>query len=223
MSEAKTPPPRAGEGGEGGKLIRGAIVAFVATGALLFFLGGRLAPETTPEPRFAIDEKAHPAPPEAGEGPGTFQVTLDTADAKHFVPFDLAAGAIRPVEAGALAQESDGTGLPDIVARRYGLRAPHGAWKLGKVPLSEARVPANPPWQRDRKSGGEFQNPAMQGWYKYSYWTHLLRSNGEVYAVRLTGGGVAYVKVVSYYCQPEGSGCLTLRYRLDLETSAAGR
>jgi hypothetical protein len=97
------------------------------------------------------------------------------------------------------------------------LRAPHGAIDLGRVPLESAHVEPGAAWKDDAQIGGELQNPALRRWYSYSYWTHDLRPLGSTYAVRLAGGGTAYFQIASYYCKPEGAGCLTLRYRLDLE------
>ena len=84
---------------------------------------------------------------------------------------------------------------------------PLGALHLGDVPLEAARIPAGAVWVRDQKVSGQLQNPALKGWYSYSYWTHVLRTGGATYAVRLGGGGVAYLQIRSYYCTPEGAGC----------------
>jgi hypothetical protein len=52
--------------------------------------------------------------------------------------------------------------------------------------------------------------------------THALEPRGHAYAVRRLLGGTAITTTVSYYCQPEGSGCLTIRYALPtLRRSAA--
>ena len=79
----------------------------------------------------------------------------------------------------------------------------------------EARLPENPAWRGDEEVDGELRNPALADWYRYSYWTHRLRSRGRTHAVRMRSGGVAYLRLESYYCKPEGSGCLTFRYRFD--------
>jgi hypothetical protein len=206
----------------GRKQIFGALSAFSITGVALLLVGGRLAPDAAPEPRFAVDQTAHPVVG-AGATAGTFRVTLDTSDSRHFVPFDLATGQVRPIAASDV-QRREGAGLPDLMLRRYSLRAPHGALRLEGQSLSEARLPSVPAaaWKLDEELGGQLQNPVLKDWYRYSYWTHVLRSRGDVYAVRLASGGIAYLKILGYYCEPEGSGCLTLQYRLDLET-AQGR
>ncbi len=202
-------PPEAATARAGKRLIHVGIVAFLLTCALLFAFSGLLAPGGgSSEPRFAIDETAR------ASADGTFQVTLDASDRKHWVHFDLAGGRITTV-----APEPQAQVMADLVVWRHVLGAPHGAIKLGKVPLASARLPASPSWERDALKSGKLQNAALAHWYGYSYTTHVLRSAGETYAVRLTGGGIAYLNVVSYYCKPEGAGCMTIRYRLELEGS----
>ena len=197
-------PIRSG-GRDGKRLIHLGVAAFLVTCVVLFLFGGLLLPGAHSEPRFRVHETAR------ASADGTFQVTLDTSDRKHWVHFDLGAGSISTVSA-------DRKGPGDLLLRRHALGAPHGAMKLGKVPLAAAhRPPAGASWVNDTDVGGERQNPALGHWYGYSYATHVLRSSGETYAVRLAGGAVALLNIVSYYCEPEGSGCLTLRYRLELE------
>ena len=82
------------------------------------------------------------------------------------------------------------------------------------VPLTDASVPEGAEWRRDEEVEGVQQNPALQRWYDYSYFTHLLSTKGHVYAVKRRSGGVVLFRVESYNCEPEGAGCLTLRYRL---------
>ncbi len=197
------------------RLIHLGIGAFLVTCVALFFFSGRVAPGSHSEPRFVVDETARPSPD------GTFQVTLDTSDRKHWVHFDLSAGRVTTVAPGPASTISGGAPA-DLILRRNVLAAPHGALRLGKVPLLEARRAPGAVWVRDQETGSDVQNAALSRWYGYSYTTHALRSSGETYAVRLGRGGVAYLEVLSYYCKsvdgkPQGSGCMTIRYRLDLE------
>src|SRR5206468_11351066 len=101
----------------------------------------------------------------------------------------------------------------DLLVRRYVVQAPHGALDLGAVPLADAQMPAAPQWFADTRLAGELQNPAFAHWYQYSYWTHVLTSRDNTYAIRMADGGAALLRIRSYYCAPEGSGCLTLQYR----------
>ena len=76
-------------------------------------------------------------------------------------------------------------------------------------------LPTGARWVEDSKYKGQVQNEALADWYTYSGMTHVLKANKKANAIRLKSGGVAYFQILSYYCKPEGSGCLTLRYRLD--------
>jgi hypothetical protein len=133
---------------------------------------------------------------------GTFLVTLDVSSPRAWVGFALERGERVP------APEAD------LAARRNVLRARHGAVDLGRVPLQEAVVPESVAWRSDADLDRSSRTDVPGRWYAYGYLTHLLTSKGRVYAVRCASGAVAYVRVESYYCEPEGSGCLTLRYRL---------
>ncbi len=173
-----------------------ATVGFVVTGLVLFSVARRIAPDT--EPGHTITDKAI-----AGSD-GTFRLTVDARNGERDVAIDLSGGRVVSSPDSA-----------DIVARRFMLRAPHGAADLGDVPLEGAQAGEATEWVRDEESAGEVKNPALSAWYDYEHWAHQLTPKARTYAVRLaSGGGVAYVRFVSYYCQPEGSGCLTFDYRL---------
>lgn len=125
----------------------------------------------------------------AALGPdGTWQVTLDARDGDAWVPYSLELGRVVPDGAAA-----------DLLVRRRELRAPRGAARVD-APLRDA----TPPSERPLEDFGR--------WYDYDYLTHLLTPQDATYAVGLAEGA-ALVQIVSYYCLPEGSGCLTLRYR----------
>jgi hypothetical protein len=177
----------------GARFIAWAIGGFFAACVLLLALGRFMKPEV--EPGFAVSP-AKPTPA------GVFRVTLDVQDNKRWVAFSFGAGQV-------------GQGDADLWVQRHRLRAPAGAIDLGAVDLARAQVPAEAGWVRDELHQGVEENPALARWYNYSYWTHLLKTKGHTYAVRRAGGGVAYFRVLSYYCEPEGTGCLTLEYRLD--------
>ena len=79
-----------------------------------------------------------------------------------------------------------------------------------------AEIPDNIEWTEDGLTDGFKASPVLLKWYDYSYWTHLLQSKHEVYAIRLRGDDThaALIRIESYYCAPEGTGCSSFRYRL---------
>lgn len=178
-------------------LVRIGVVAFFAASALLLAGGDWLVPLQQAEPTYAVAEKAR------ANGDGTFQVTLDSSDVAQWVGFDFATGHRVPAD------------WVDLAVRRQSLRAPRGAVDLGYISLATATLPQDPAWQGDERVNGVRHNPILSAWYDYSLWTSLLRSKQHTFAVRTRNGGVAYVQIRSYYCKPQGSGCLTLRYRLE--------
>lgn len=179
-------------------IIKWGIGGFVVAGLVLFLVGSRSKPAEQSEPRFEISDQAESV------ADGIHRITLDVRTAERWVALDF-------------GQKRAHDGDPDILVQRSVFRAPKGALDLGAVPLAEATLPGpidGADWQGDRQIDGKLQNPAIGRWYAYSYWTHLLKSRGHTYAVRRSGGSVAFFRVVSYYCLPESSGCMTLEYRL---------
>jgi hypothetical protein len=137
-------------------------------------------------------------------------VTLDVTSRSNWTGIHFADGKVR-----------DAPGDVDLMARRHHVRAPGGAIQLGDIPLAEATLPEDPQWEIDETHDGQILNPAFGKWYAYSYFTHMLDPIPLTYAVRSASGDhVVFVRIVSYYCKPEGSGCLTLRYRLGPSLSA---
>ncbi len=153
-----------------------------------------------------INEVGYPMMPIAEvQDDGNMMVTLNTSDKDVWVPFSFELG--RQVPEGPAA---------DVAIRRHYWQAPAGAASVGVVPLSEASIPDDVEWTKDGLNDGFNASPVMLKWYNYSYWTHLLESKHEIYAIRLRGeeNRAALVRLESYYCLPEGSGCMTFRYRL---------
>ncbi len=190
-----SPPALATDGSEGSRLARWAGLGFVLACLGLFGAASLIAPVDAPG--FPLSDRASASPD------GTFEVTLDVRDAETWIGIDLDAGGA--TEPGLAAE---------IVARRYVFQAPGGAVDLGPIPLMEASIPADARWIQDSQIDGVQQNAALARWYEYGYTSHLLSSKGHTYALRSRSGERTFlVRIVSYYCEPEGSGCLTLRYR----------
>jgi hypothetical protein len=192
MEETPGSPPD-----EGTRLIHLGVGAFVATCALLF-LAATIVPRESDAPfGFSLSPVAETQPD------GTFQVTLDTSDNEKWVPFSLELGRVVPRGPAA-----------DLYLRRQLLQAPFGALELGQVALTTAAPPASAEWVPDVIVDEVKRNPVLSNWYDYSYFSHLLSSKDNAFAVHLAGGGTANVRVLSYYCDNETSGCMTLQYRV---------
>ena len=201
-TEPQTSPPQTKDDGASGKSTSSfgrfftfAVVGFILTTVLVFYVAGQVTP--TAEKTFEITPQAKPLPS------GEFQLTIDARNNGFWVPINLSLGKEVQTEEQA-----------DILVKRYFLRAPKGAMNLGQTALEEAVVPKEAQWVKDAKYKGQLQNEALANWYQYSSMTHVLKVNKRTNAVKLKSGGVAFFEILSYYCKPEGSGCLTLRYRL---------
>jgi len=178
-----------------------ALVGFILMTGLVFYMAGRITPSA--EKTFEITPLAKPLPT------GEFQITIDSRNNDFWVPISLTQGKEVQSEANA-----------DILVKRYFIRAPGGALDLGQTPLIDARVPPNAQWVEDSKYKGQLQNEILANWYTYSSMTHVLKVKKMTKAVRLRSSGFAYFEILSYYCKPEGSGCLTLRYRLEQDNAS---
>jgi hypothetical protein len=185
---------------EGQRLVHVGVGAMVVACAIALAIGYKVG---GPE----INEVGYPLKPRAEkQDDGSMLVTLNTSDTVRWVPFSFELG--QEVPEGAAA---------DILIRRHYWQAPGGSALVAEqTPLMKAEVDEAVEWVEDGLSDGFSISPVMLRWYSYSYWTHLLESKHDIYAVRLRGdtGRAALVRLESYYCAPEGSGCMTFRYRL---------
>ena len=173
-----------------------AIVAFFVTAFAFVLAWPYLTPDV--ESGYPLTDRA------VVQSDGSFLMTMNVTDRDHWIPLDMGSGVL--VDFGD---------TPDVISRRYVIRAPGGAKDLGLVPLNEADASKGGEWQFDEVVDGEWMNPATDRWYEYSMSNHLLTTKGHTYAIKRPGGGIAYFQVQSYYCDPPGSGCMTLRYRLE--------
>jgi len=186
---------------EGLDLVHVGVATMIVGGAICLAIGYKVG---GPE----INEVGYPLKPRAElQDDGAKLATLNTSSQQDWVSFSFDLG--REVPDGAAA---------DIAIRRHYWQAPGGAASLGKVPLMEAVIPEGDriEWTEDGLTDGFGVNPVLLRWYSYSYWTHLLESKHEIYAIRLRGDSsrAALVRLESYYCKPEGSGCMSFRYRI---------
>lgn len=184
---------------EGVWLVRMAVAAMVVATGIGVAIGMKVGGPDIDEVGYLITERA-----EAQED-GSHWITVNATDMDRWVPVSLVLG--REVPDGAAA---------DLRIRRHYFQVPGGAMELDSTDLISAEIPGAPEWVEDELDDGILLNPLLLRWYDYSYWTHLLQSKHEVYAIRLAGETTraALFRVESYYCKPDGSGCMSLNYRL---------
>ena len=184
---------------EGVWLVRGAVAAMLVATGIGVAIGMKVGGPDIDEVGYLVTERA-----EEMED-GSLWITLNTMDQHKWVPVSLELG--REVPNGAAA---------DLKIRRHYFQVPGGAIELDTTDLSSAALPENPEWVEDELDDGILLNPLLLRWYNYSYWTHLLQSKHKIYAARIAGDPTraALFRVESYYCKPEGTGCLSLNYRL---------
>jgi len=54
--------------------------------------------------------------------------------------------------------------------------------------------------------------PALDHWYRYSFFAHTLEPEDETYVIRTAEGRYAKLRILSYYCPGAIPGCLTMQY-----------
>ncbi len=100
----------------------------------------------------------------------------------------------------------------DLAFRRYAIIAGAGGIRdLGEVRFDDVRTVPTTAYQPN-EGGGEPRNPAIAGWYRYGFFSHVLTPKPHVWAVRTADGRYAKLQIVGYYCPGPQPGCLTFRY-----------
>ena len=174
-----------------------AAMAVVAVAALLVALTLR-QPDVPGYPPTAV------TPSDIGRrlvGPVLYTVDATEAEAWRYFSFRL--GSI-------VTDESKGW---DLAFRRYAIITSQGggALDLGERRFDEVRsVPADGYIATER--AGEPRNPAIAGWYRYGFFSHVLSPKPHVWALRTADGRYAKLEMVGYYCADARPGCPTFRY-----------
>jgi hypothetical protein len=149
-------------------------------------------PPTAPEPR----------PAAAGlVGPLLYTVDATAPDAWRHFAFRLGSA----VDAGEPSW--------DLGFRRYAIIAGPGAGilDLGERRFEDVRTVPETGYQAN-EGAGEPRNPAIAGWYRYGFFSHVLTPRPHVWAVRTANGRYAKLEMVGYYCPGPRPGCVTFRY-----------
>lgn len=142
-----------------------------------------------------------PAPREAGPGlVGPVLYTVDATAPDVWQHFSFRLGSVVPAPA-------------DLAFRRYAIVAGPGAGilDLGERDFDAVRsVPAD--GYQANEGQADPRNPAIAGWYRYGFLSHVLTPRPRVWAVRTADGGYAKLAMVGYYCPRATPGCPTFRY-----------
>lgn len=159
------------------------------------------------------------APEPAGErlvGPRLY--TVDASDGDRWRYFSFAQGSV---------VEAPGPFDWDLAFRRFRIivnggerfRGLGGVQSLGDTPLEDVIVLPEGGYE-GTVVRTDSVSPVLERWYDYSFFSHLLTSQGETYAVRTADGRYAAMEIVGYYCPGAIPGCVTIRY---LYQGAGGR
>lgn len=165
-----------------------------------------------PEPPvFALSNLA-PHDPRGGlVGPDT--VTLDARSDDFWVLFDLERGGLT----------SDSTSW-DIGVKRHRLVINGGDGFVGRggvllveAPFEEVVEAPSEGYMTSRVTpGGDTVNVALDDWYAYGFFSHLLEPRpASTFVLRTAEGNYARLQILSYYCPGPEPGCMTLEYVLN--------
>lgn len=147
----------------------------------------------------------------AGEslvGPRTYTVDASSPEVWRF--FDFSAGSL---------VENPGPTEWDLGFRRFhvvanggeGFAGRGGVVNLGPVPFDSVEAVPREGYVPS-EAGNDTTNAATDGWYDYSFTSHLLSPRPRTYALRTADGRYAKLRILSYYCPEARPGCVTFRY-----------
>jgi hypothetical protein len=173
-------------------MLAAALVLAVATALVALTLRQPDVPTYVPTP---------PAPRDADSAlVGPVRYTIDATAAEAWRAFSFRLGST-----------VDGGG--DLAFRRYAIIAGPGAGirDLGEAPFDDVRTVPTDGYQGN-EGRAEPRNPAIAGWYRYGFFSHVLTPRPHVWAVRTGEQRYAKLQIVSYYCPGPRPGCLTFRY-----------
>ncbi len=158
-------------------------------------------------------------PTEPGDAPptGVQMRTIDASVPDRWRHFSLRAGAVL---------ETAGPTDWDLAFRRFQVIANGGPGFAGQVVVADLGerdfdavgvddLRRLPPEDFDEtRVRSDSVHPVLQGWYDYSFLSHLLSATPRVYAIRTVDGQLAKLQFTGYYCPGPVPGCVTFRYEV---------
>lgn len=128
-------------------------------------------------------------------------VTIDARDEAQWRFFSFARGPVSPPDTAAW----------DLAVRRYHVIVSGAAQRIG-TPAFEALADAPAEGYVATTMGRDTVNSAIDRWYRYSIFSHLLEPASGSYVIRTRDGHFAKMQFLSYYCPGPAAGCVTFRY-----------
>jgi hypothetical protein len=200
-------PPGSGGGRLGTGSQRTPAWLWLAGGSFVLLIALVIAASVSrPEPSvFGLSRLEAREPPTGLAGPDT--MTLDARDGESWVRFDLERGTVSaPGEAW------------DLAVKRYrlainggeGFHGRGGVVRLGRSFEEVIEAPAEGYAPSRVTGGGDTVNAVLDGWYAYSWLSHLLRPEPGTFVIRTHDGRYAKLAVLGYYCPGPEPGCLTI-------------
>jgi hypothetical protein len=197
---------------------RAAFVPLVAV-AIVVVVAGTLVALTLRQPDVPTFTPTPPVPRDAGRTlVGPIVYTVDARSGEHWRRFSFRVGAV--VE--------DASAEWDLAFRRYQIIANGGPGFSGRAgirdlgPVAFDAVPTVPTdGYQENAPGPDPRNPAIVGWYRYGFFSHVLDPKPHVWAVRTTDGRYAKLAILGYYCPGSQPGCVTFRYVFQGDGSAS--
>jgi len=157
-------------------------------------------------------------PEEVGErlvGPVVY--TVDARSKEMWMYFDFSRGSVVPVD-NPQTEDWDLSIRRHVIRTNGGATNPNGQTALLAIEGPDFSVVTSVPEEaefvsdvRDKRRLYPY-NPVVDKWYNYSYTTNVLLPKPMVYLVRTRDGKYAKMRIVSYYCKGNLSGCVTIEY-----------
>ena len=186
---------------------------------LLGGCGGDVA--SNPEPQASDTATYSPSPyrPEdVGErlmGPVVY--TIDARSKEMWMYFDFSRGSVVTVD-NPKTDDWDLSIRRHVIRTNGGATNPNGQAALfaleGQDFTAATRAPDEAVFVSDVRDKKRLlpYNPVVDKWYTYSYTTNVLLPKPIIYMVRTQDGKYAKMRIVSYYCKGNISGCMTIEY-----------
>jgi len=169
------------------------VVASLFAIAMVWLVAASLRPRAVPT--FSPDT----VPFTAGSAVDT--VTIDARDPRRWRFFSFSRGPLSPPDSAGW----------DLAFRRFRMMPAGDAMRIDTVTFDELRdIP--PTGYQPTVFSRDTVNPAIERWYRYDWFSHLLRPKPEVYVIRTRTGQAVKLGFLSYYCPGPEPGCVTVRF-----------